>query len=86
MNTMTPAQVNLNRTARLVVEASTPTPLFVSTRAGERTRMLIRADELAGEEFCHICGRCTDHRGEHSDEQLERFARSRRGRRLMETW
>lgn len=22
------------------------------------------------EEFCFICGRCTDHRGEHSDKQL----------------
>lgn len=29
---------------------------------------------FAGEEFCHICGRCTDHRGEHSDEQLVAFA------------
>lgn len=48
------------------------------------TVILAAADSFAGPEFCHVCGRCTDHRGEHSDEQLANFANSPKGMWLMQ--
>lgn len=80
MDTMTPAQVFSNRTARLVAEAATP--VFVSTREGqaerERVAMLRWAEEYThstdeDQPWCHVCARPTDHFGEHSDEQLLEF-------------
>jgi hypothetical protein len=38
-------------------------------------------DEVYGD-FCHICGRCTDHLGEHTPEQIEAW-RAGRGQRLV---
>ena len=71
---MNPIQVAQNRTARLVAEARTPA-YTTSTPSAEDVRMeRIRwAEDFCGPEFCHVCGRCTDHYGEHSDEQLLAF-------------
>lgn len=83
--TASPATVAAARTARLAAEAQRP--VFTSTREGqaarERKALLLAANEFAGEEFCLICGRATDHRGEHSDEQLLAWAASPRGRWLL---
>ena len=83
--TATPATVAANRTARLAAEATRP--VFTSTREGqaarEREALLREVDDFAGEDFCLICGRATDHRGEHSDEQLLAWAASPRGRWLL---
>ena len=75
MNTPNPAQVASARTARLVREAATPvySTDTVSAAAKERTRRILWADEYAVEDYCLVCGRATDHRGEHSDEQLLDF-------------
>jgi hypothetical protein len=91
MNTMTPAQVASNRTARLAATYNGPRVAYTSTAQSERTKLLIRADDFShsGDElqpWCHVCRRPTDHFGEHSDEQLLAFARSPLGKRLMETW
>lgn len=82
---MNPMQVAANRTARLVREASTPVYSTDTTtaKAKAEANLLMQAEDFAGEDFCHICGRCTDHRGEHTDEQLLAWARSPRGRMLM---
>lgn len=76
---ITPAQVAVNRTARLVAEATTP--VFVSTREGaaqrERERQLDWAEGFTSgtdeQPWCHLCSRATDHFGEHTDEQLLAF-------------
>ena len=84
MNIMNPAQVAANRTARLVREARTPAYTTATPTAEYTQRLnLRRAEEFTGPDFCHVCGRCTDHFAEHSDEQLLDFARSPRGRMLM---
>lgn len=72
---MNPAKVAQNRTARLVREATTPvyTTETVSAAARERARQIAWSEDYAGEEYCFVCGRATDHRGEHSDEQLLAF-------------
>ena len=44
--------------------------------------LILAAEDFAGPDFCHICGRCTDHRGEHSDEQLLNWVNSPKGRWL----
>lgn len=82
---MNPMVVAQNRTARLAAEASAPVYTTDTRTAAAQARMrtLRAADALAGEDFCHVCGRCTDHRGEHSDEQLLAFARSGLGKFLM---
>lgn len=84
MNIVTPAQVAANRTARLVREAHTP---VYSTTTPSRdviySAVLRAAESFAGPEFCHICGRATEHFGEHSDEQLAAFANSPLGMALM---
>jgi hypothetical protein len=79
---MNPSTVAQNRTARLVREARTPA-YSTDTRSAEASRRadLIRfAEDFTGPDFCHVCGRCTDHFGEHSDSQLIGFALSRKGR------
>lgn len=75
---MNPKSVATARTARLVREANKPVYSTDSHRAEQRRLAkemshILWADEFAGEEFCHVCGRVTDHRGEHSDEQLLAF-------------
>lgn len=41
----------------------------------DNTALIARIEDLAvGEDFCHICGRCTDHGGEHTDDQLLAWA------------
>lgn len=72
---MNPIQVAQNRTARLVAEARTPvyTTDTVGAREHARERAIRWAEDFCGPEFCHVCGRCTDHYGEHSDEQLLAF-------------
>lgn len=72
---MNPNRVAQNRTARLVAEAAVPVYSTDTASAGrkERERMILWSEDFAGEDFCHVCGRCTDHRGEHSDEQLLAF-------------
>lgn len=68
---MNPNMVARNRTARLVREAQTP--VYSTTTEGARMRLLARAEKaLCTEDFCFVCGRVTDHFGEHSDEQLLR--------------
>lgn len=75
MNFKTPAQVASARTARLVREVSTPVYSTNSVQAERKIReQQIRwADEFAGPDYCHVCGRATEHYGEHSDEQLLDF-------------
>jgi hypothetical protein len=82
---MNPAAVASARTARLAREAATPvySTDTVSAARRERERLIAAAEDYAGEEFCFICSRATDHRGEHEDEQLLAFVRSPRGRMLM---
>ena len=81
---MNPTQAFANRTARLVTEAATP---IYTTETGKLSRfeneMCARAEEFAGPDFCHICGRCTDHYGEHSDAQLLAWAKSPQGQFLI---
>lgn len=80
---MNPMQAMANRTARLANEASTPVYSTDSTTA--RRRLVSTAERAAcTEDFCFVCSRCTDHFGEHSEEQLLAWARTPRGRRLME--
>lgn len=69
---MNPMQVAQNRTARLVREANTPV-YTTSTAKGEREKKIMWAEKFTGPDFCHVCGRCTDHYAEHSDEQLLGF-------------
>lgn len=72
MNPMIVAQA---RTARLVREAQTPT-YSTSTKtaaAKEREARIRWAEDYCGPDYCHVCGRCTEHYGEHSDEQLLAF-------------
>jgi hypothetical protein len=82
---MNPLEVAANRSARLVREAHTPVYSTDTTTAAHKARIetLARADGFAGEDWCFICSRPTDHRGEHDDEQLLAFARSRRGQFFM---
>lgn len=72
---MNPNMVAKARTARLVREAQTPTYSTDTVSAAARMRddRIRWADSYAGEEFCHVCGRVTDHRGEHSEAQLLAF-------------
>lgn len=35
------------------------------------------------DEFCHICGRVTDHWGEHDDEQILNWAKTPKGQMLL---
>ena len=81
---MNPSQVAANRTARLVREAKTPTYSTATPSKPEAAQALMaKAEDFCGPDFCHVCGRCTDHYGEHSDEQLLAFANSARGKWLM---
>lgn len=72
---MNPKMVAQNRTARLVREASTPVYSTDTASAAqrERVRRLRWAEGYTGPDFCHVCGRATDHFAEHSDEQLLAF-------------
>jgi hypothetical protein len=71
---MNPNMVAKNRTARLVREARTP--VFTSTAQSARERAIARAErDLVTEDYCFICSRCTDHRGEHDDAQIIKAAR-----------
>lgn len=72
---MNPMQVAQNRTARLVREAATPvyTTSTITAAAKERENKIKWAENYTGPEFCHVCGRCTDHYAEHTDEQLLSF-------------
>lgn len=77
---MNPNMVAKNRTARLVREAQTPTYSTDTESAARkaRERRLAEAEKaLCTEDFCFVCSRCTDHFGEHSDEQLLRAYRGR---------
>jgi len=71
---MNPNTVAQNRTARLVAEAVTPV-YSTSTESALRARLDRAERALCTDEFCFVCGRCTDHFGEHSDEQLLRAYR-----------
>ena len=77
----TPNDLVANRTARLVAEARTPaytseTGKVSPKAAADERRLISRAQDLAcGDEFCHICSRCTDHWGEHTDEQILAWAK-----------
>lgn len=74
---MNPKMVAQNRTARLTREAQTPV-YSTDTLTAEVKRMQQtqrRAADLAmSEDWCHICGRPTDHRGEHTPEQIAAWA------------
>lgn len=39
-----------------------------------RTDLSLIQNLACTEDFCHICGRCTDHWGEHDNEQLLAWA------------
>lgn len=70
---MNPMMVAKNRTARLVAEMHKPTfsTSTPSPSSGKSKAVLAHIEDTAcGPEFCHICGRATDHWGEHSDEQI----------------
>ena len=70
MNPMIVAQA---RTARLVREATTPvySTDTVSAARAAREALLSEAEQtLCDEDYCFVCGRCTDHFGEHSEEPL----------------
>lgn len=82
---MNPSIAFAARTARLAREAATPV-YSTSTPTAEEARiaLLCKAEEIAcGDDFCSICGRCTDHFGEHSDEQILAWTKTRMGRILM---
>lgn len=71
-------QAMANRTARLAREASTPvySTDTVSAKAKAERDALAEAEALAcGEDFCHVCSRCTDHFGEHTPEQIMAWAK-----------
>lgn len=71
---MNPTQVAQNRTARLVREARTP--VYSTDTVSAHRERLFQIEELAcTDEFCHICSRCTDHYGEHSEAQLLAWAK-----------
>lgn len=77
---MNPNKVAQNRTARLVREAQTPTystDTVSAARKAREARISAAEKALCTEDFCFVCGRCTDHFGEHSDEQLLRAYRGR---------
>lgn len=78
MNFKTPAQVASARTARLVREVNTPVySTSTPTQAQIERDLIQRAEDLAcGDDFCHICKRCTDHWGEHSDAQILKWAKT----------
>lgn len=74
---MNPNMVAKARTARLVREANTPTystDTASAVRKAAVARLRKATDLSMSEDFCHICGRCTDHRGEHTDEQILAWA------------
>ena len=74
---MNPMMVAQNRTARLAREAQTPvysTDTVSAARKAEAARLRAATDLSMSEDFCHVCGRCTDHRGEHSDAQILAWA------------
>lgn len=82
---MNPKQVFENRTARLVREASSPVYTSQSGRYSQTEQDIIEAAEnFTGPDFCHVCGRITDHFGEHSDAQLLEWAKSPKGFWMME--
>lgn len=68
---MNPSQAFANRTARLAREARTP---VYTSESGVANKAVLAAAEraLCTEDYCFVCGRCTDHFGEHSDAQLLR--------------
>jgi hypothetical protein len=77
-----PATVASARTARLVREAQTPlytseTGVYTQT---ERDLIQQAEDNACTEDFCFVCGRCTDHWGEHSEAQLLSWAKYGRRR------
>lgn len=79
MNFKNPAQVASAHSARLVREAATPVySTSTPTLAEVRENLIRMADGYAGPEYCHVCGRATEHFGEHSDEQLLAFTRTRK--------
>lgn len=72
---MNPLDVAKARTARLAREAAAPRVAYsTSTRTAEED-LYVRAEALAcGEDFCHICSRCTNHFGEHDPQQILNWA------------
>lgn len=77
MNIPTPAKVASNRTARLVAEMNTPVYTSTSGVANAEEISYLQ-DRLCTDEFCFVCNRCTDHWGEHTDEQILRAAKRMR--------
>lgn len=71
---MNPMMVAQNRTARLVREAA-PVVRYTSTTGDTRALLARAEDALCTPDYCFVCGRCTDHFGEHSDAQLLRAYR-----------
>lgn len=68
---MNPLKAAQNRTARLAREAVTP--VYTSETGVPNTALLAGIErDLCTEDYCFVCGRCTDHFGEHSDAQLLR--------------
>lgn len=73
---MNPNTVAQNRTARLV--AAGTTPVYTTDTASALRARLDRAERaLCTEDFCFVCGRVTNHFGEHSDAQLLRAYRGK---------
>jgi hypothetical protein len=81
----TPNDLNRNRTARLAAEAKAPaytseTPSAAQAEYARKVAeydLYVKAQNLAcGEDFCHICKRCTDHFGEHTEAQILAWART----------
>lgn len=78
---MNPMQMNANRTARLVREATTPVySTNTPTMAQRREALIVRAEAAAcHDDYCFVCGRATDHFGEHDEAQILAWARTPRG-------
>jgi hypothetical protein len=74
---MKPSDVARNRTARLTREARTPVYSTTTPTAAEaRARAVAEAEVLAcTADFCHVCGRCTDHFAEHTPDQILAWAK-----------
>lgn len=75
---MNPNMVAKNRTARLAAEGVRPTystDTVSAARKAREARIAAAEKALCTEDFCFVCGRCTDHFGEHSEDQLLRAYR-----------
>lgn len=76
---MNPKQAFANRTARLLAEGVHKDRVAYSTDTlGAAAKRLSRIQRrLCTQDFCFVCGRPTDHFGEHSDAQLDHAGKAR---------